>query len=342
MHKNAIIFSFFLFLSGISQCQSVDVQNFSSEFTIAFGSCNDQNRDNILWKEILKNNPNLWIWGGDNIYADTSNMMKMKKMYQEQQNNVDYKHLVNSVPIMATWDDHDYGINDGGQEHIMKKESQQAFLDFLDIKKNDVKRKQEGVYSSKTFFVKNGSIKVIVLDTRYFRSSLIKSKEKGKRYTINNDKKASVLGEKQWLWLENELKSSNADFNVIVTSIQFLSQEHGFETWGNFPHEVEKLKKLLIRTKAKNPIILSGDRHISEFSKIEIEGLQNPLIDFTSSGLTHSYKNFKGEPNAHRVGKVVFDISFGLLKFNLQEKSVLMEMRGKENTLQQHLFQKYQ
>ena len=50
-----------------------------------------------------------------------------------------------------------------------------------------------------------------------------------------------------------------------------------------------------------------------------------PLIDFTSSGLTHSYTDFSGEYNPYRVGDVVFDKSFGLLQFNFKTKEVAMK-----------------
>ena len=86
-------------------------------------------------------------------------------------------------------------------------------------------------------------------------------------YQPNTAEDATVLGAAQWKWLQNELNSSDADFNLIVSSIQFLSGEHGFETWGNFPKEVEKLEKMIVGSKAKGVMILSGDRHISEFSK---------------------------------------------------------------------------
>ena len=89
-------------------------------------------------------------------------------------------------------------------------------------------------------------------------------------------------------------------------------------------------------------ILLSGDRHISEFSKTQVEGLDYPLMDFTSSGLTHTYEEFSGEPNQYRVGEVVKYKSFGLLKFDFSNKKVLLEMRGKRNKLQQDYLLEFQ
>jgi alkaline phosphatase D len=313
----------------------------TEEFVIAFGSCNKQYEENILWKEIIKNEPKVWIWGGDNVYSDTDSMPKLKADYEMQWNQKGYKELANSVTVLATWDDHDYGLNDGGTEFYKKRESQQEFLDFLKLSKDHPRRKQEGVYHSEVFNTKNGSIKVIVLDTRYFRTELTKSEIEGKRYQPNVYGKGTMLGETQWNWFTNELNSSTADFNIIVSSVQFLSYKHGFESWGTFPHEVDKMKNTIKKSNAKGVLILSGDRHISEFSSTKIDGMPHPLIDFTSSGLTHSYTGFSGEENPTRIGEVVSEISFGILKFDFDTKKITMQMRGKDNILQQEIIQSY-
>ncbi|MFK5958404.1 MAG: alkaline phosphatase D family protein [Lutibacter sp.] len=312
-----------------------------SDFVIAFGSCNNQNLPNTFWGEIEKNNPNIWVWGGDVIYSDTEDMAYLQENYLKQKQNVDYLNFRKKIEILATWDDHDYGVNDGGTEYPKKVESQQLFLDFFEVPKNDKRRTQEGVYYSKDYTIANETIKIILLDTRYFRTALTNDSSSKKRYKPTTDTNATMLGKKQWKWLQQQLKNSKASYTIIMSSIQFLSAEHGFETWGNMPSEVEKLENLLISTKTKNAIILSGDRHISEFSKKEVKGLNYPLIDFTSSGLTHSYSNFKEEANKFRIGNVVSNKSFGILKFNFKNKSVQMEIRGKNNKLYETLTQKY-
>ena len=321
---------FFLIIScGSSSTVEDDSE---TDFIIAFGSCNRQDESQALWKPVLRNSPDLFLWGGDNIYADTDAAEEMQAAYELQQNNAAYQKLINQVPVLGTWDDHDYGLNDAGKEWHFKEKSQQLFLDFMGVPENSPRRNREGVYHSEIFETEKGSIKVILLDTRYFRDELIKSDDPDKRYESSA---GTVLGEKQWNWLEEELQNSTANFNIIMSSIQILSAEHGFETWGNFPSEVEKLKKLIVSSKAGNIVLLSGDRHISEFSKTKVEGLEYPLVDFTSSGLTHAYEQFKGEPNRFRVGEVVSTESFGILKFDFDKNKVLLEMRGRQNKLQQ-------
>ena len=308
---------------------------------IAFGSCNKHDLENLLWDDILSLKPDLWIWGGDNIYADTDNIEDMRRMYEAQDRVPAYRELSLNVPILGTWDDHDYGLNDGGAEFTAKEESQQAFLDFLKVPETDVRRNQEGVYKAHDYQLNEGSVRILVLDTRYFRSALIKDTLTRKRYTPDMSGSGTVLGDKQWKWLEEQLRTSDADFNLIVSSIQFLSGEHGFECWGNFPNEVSRMESMIASSGARGVIFLSGDRHISEFSSKAIPDLSYPLLDFTSSGLTHAYSSYKGEPNEFRVGEVVHTESFGWVSINLKTKEVTFQMRGDQGAVLGELQQNY-
>jgi len=328
-------FSVLLFLLGCNSTSNVvnndeqEIDPKEYDYTIVFGSCNDQENPQPLWQPILANNPDAFIWGGDNIYADTPDMEKMKEMYDFQKNVEEYQQLVNSTVMLGTWDDHDFGSNNAGKEWDKKAESQQLFLDFMNVPEDDSRRDREGVYYSQDLNADGKTIKVILLDTRYFRDP------------INEGREGTILGEAQWSWLENELNNSTADYNIIMSSIQVLSRQHRFEKWANFPEEREHLLDLIVSSEIKNPIIISGDRHISEFSKMDIDGLEAPLYDFTSSGMTHAYENFNGEPNMYREGEVIFQLSFGVLNFDFENEEVNMQMRGVENALLQETSVKF-
>ena len=328
-------FSLILFLvacnstSGITEKELPELPQKDYDFTIVFGSCNDQDNPQPLWQPILNNNPDAFIWGGDNIYADTPDMGKMKEMYEFQQNVEGYQKLVNTAVVLGTWDDHDFGKNNAGKEWEKKAESQQLFLDFMNVPKDDMRRDREGVYYAKDLKADGKTIKVILLDTRYFRD------------LISEGREGTILGDAQWNWLENELNNSTADYHIIMSSIQVLSRQHRFEKWANFPEDRQRLLDLIVSSGIKNPIIISGDRHISEFSKMDIEGLEAPLYDFTSSGMTHVYEAFNGEPNKYREGDVIFELSFGVLNFDFENEVVNMQMRGLENVLLQETSVKF-
>ena len=327
-----------IFIIASCKCNDNNEMAFSfnkkdDKLVIAFGSCNNQRIQNPFWKQLTAQNPDIWIWGGDVIYSDTEDMKVLADNYEIQKKDIDYQYFIKKTYVMGTWDDHDYGMNDGGNEYSKKKESQKLFLDFMQVLPEDSRRMQEGVYYSRDFKINSKWLKIICLDTRYFRSALTKDVSGKKRYLPNNAKEATLLGEEQWKWLQNELYTSKAQFNIIVSSIQVLSNQHGFETWGNMPLEVEKLEMLIQKSKAKGVIILSGDRHISEFSLTHLGNESTPLLDFTSSGMTHSYTSFTSEQNPYRVGNVVKDKSYGLVKLNFKSNVAQCEIWGEKQIL---------
>ena len=276
---------------------------------ISFGSCNNAFASNELWDEVIEASAEAWIWGGDIVYADSDEPEQIRKHYNKQLSNPLYGELIASIPVFGTWDDHDYGRNDGGREFSIKTESQQLFLDFLQVEKDDPRRKRDGVYTSHKLYSDGKTIEIIVLDTRYFRSELVPGTE-GNRYESTEDLSATILGDAQWIWLEDQLTKSPADLVLLVSSIQAISSEHGFEKWNNMPKERTRLLDAITKTTIP-VVVLSGDRHISELSLQQWNDKE--ILEFTSSGLTHSYTGFKGEPNAYRIGEVVSKPSFGVI-----------------------------
>ena len=317
------------------------IVNKSYDFRLVFASCNDQEREQPLWKPIIENKPDVFVWGGDNVYADTEDMSKMKADYDKVRAEPDYIELSQQTKITGTWDDHDYGKNDAGVEWEHKEAAKDLLLDFLKVPENDVRRSREGVYTSETYTTPKGSVKLILLDTRTFRDSLLKSNDPNLRYDAwEGSEGGTILGEAQWNWLEEELKDDRANFTLLVTSIQFLNDQHGWEKWGNHPSEVAKMKEVLAAAQAKNIVMLSGDRHMAEISVAEIEGLNYPLIDFTSSGLTHTYIDGATEGNPMRISNVIKKLNFGILLFNFEKNEITFELRGRDNFLfEQHLQQ---
>ena len=99
------ILIFCLSLSLFSCFEGKDKNESNDNFVIAFGSCDNQNLPNVLWNEILKNNPDLFIWGGDIVYADGEDIKGMQLSYEKQKNDLAYQNFKKEIRIMGTWDD---------------------------------------------------------------------------------------------------------------------------------------------------------------------------------------------------------------------------------------------
>ena len=291
---------------------------------IAFGSCADQTKSQPIWDAIVDRNPDVFLFLGDNIYGDTENMSELEEKYGILAAKPGYQHLLETCPVLSTWDDHDYGQNDAGAEYVKKKESEQIFMDFFDIPKDSPRRKHSGIYGSYIFGTEGQKVQIILLDTRYFKDTSgrqgndASDEEKEKQnivgwYKPSDDTTSTLLGEDQWAWLEEQLKEE-ADIRIIGSSVQFLAYEKGMESWGNYPRERSRFFELIEETKANGVIFISGDVHFSELSRSE-EG-PYPIYDFTCSGMTHYKEEWSQAVNNFREGDAYAGYNSGLIRID--------------------------
>ena len=228
---------------------------------ITCGSCSKQQLPQPIWEAIVEDQPQLFIYMGDNIYGDSRDMSVLKAKWDQQKAIPGYTKLSQTCPVVATWDDHDFGENDAGREYPFKKESQQLFLDFLNEPADSLRRKREGVYASYLYGPVGQRVQIILLDTRYFRSPLKKVENSypkavgiGGPYVPTDDPEQEILGQAQWKWLEEQLQVP-AEVRFIVSSIQVLPMEQQYEKLQNFPLQRRKLFGLLRRTQTENAIL---------------------------------------------------------------------------------------
>ncbi len=302
--------------------------------TIAFGSCARSDRDQPIWDTIVAQDPQLFLFIGDNIYADvpdkptTPNDIAVK--YAELGAMPGYQKLKATCPILATWDDHDYGLNDAGVEYPLKDASQALLLTFFEEPADSPRWTRPGVYGAWTFGPEGKRVQVILLDTRYFRSPLTrnpKGRVKGLGpYIPNADGQGTLLGDAQWAWLEQQLKQP-ADLRIIASSIQVIAHEHRWETWGNMPHERRRLYQLIANAKANGVLFISGDRHLVEISRDTEKGVPYPLYDLTSSGFNWG-SNTVNDPNRFRIGGVYRQPNFGLIRIDWSDDDPVITLEG--------------
>lgn len=296
-------------------------------FILGMGSCLDQDSDQQeMWSSLEKENLTEFFFLGDNIYGDNKDgsLEKMQSAYIKQSDNL--PNWLNKISVNAIWDDHDYGVNDGGGDFIGKEKSQKLFLDFWKIKKSDRRSNDEGIYFSKEVILNNKVIKIIGLDTRYFRSPL--EGEKRAR-TPTQDTSKTILGTDQWSWLSNQL-SQDMDILILASSIQIIATNNGFEKWGNFPHERQRLFKLL-NDLNKPVVMLSGDRHkaglykMGNLHEITSSSMNKPLPRWLSLYWDSTQK----ETDEFLVGEMFYEPNYGILKIE-DENKIEIELKNKQ------------
>lgn len=312
MKYQLLVLSLYLSLHAYSQ---------DSITTIAFGSCANQNKPMPVFNVIAQHHPDVFVFLGDNIYADTENMRVMKKKYRKLKNNTDFKALRKTTPIIATWDDHDYGTNDSGRHYAKQAASKKIFLRFFKEPKHSERREHAGIYTSYSYTINNKKLQIILLDLRTFRDNLLPytgslnadtSFHYPLEYSPYQNDDSTLLGEEQWNWLRDELVKP-ADIRIIGSSTQFATQYNGYETWSNFPNEQQRMFDLIRSKNVQGVFFISGDVHYAELS-MRKENLNYPIYDLTCSGLTEKWKF--ATPNKYRVGNPVMENHFGLISIN--------------------------
>ena len=326
--KRAIVY--YLVVSGLAGCQShqpgvrqevplrqekkLDTAMLLT--TIAVGSCNRQDLPQDYWDSISVQDPDLWIWLGDNIYGDTEDRSVLEAKYRQQKFNEYYSAFAAATPVIGIWDDHDYGVNDGDKHYPLKEASKELMLDFLDVSHDAAVRAREGAYQSFSFGPSGKKVKIILLDARYFRDTLQGTgMRSGSRYFPNET--GDILGEEQWKWLEEELRQSDAQIHLIGCGIQMIPEEQGFEKWANFPQARKRLLELIAEIDPQGLLLMSGDRHIAELSKWPFAEGAKDIYELTASGLTHTWSGLLvEEPNRYRVGELLVSKNYGVIRID--------------------------
>jgi alkaline phosphatase D len=314
----------FLWISAVAfSCNKTDRQEVAVQpeiTTIAFGSCGHQNNPQPVLERVADLHPDFFIYLGDNIYSDTYSMDTLQMNYNILGAKPEFQKLKAATKIFATWDDHDFGLNDAGRHYPHKEESKKIFLNFFGIPDSSMLN-HPGIYYSKILAGHTRSIQLIMLDMRTFRDKLLSyngNRDGDARFQYEMDYSpyatgdSTMLGKEQWQWLEQQLEIP-ADIRIIGSSTQFGITHNGYEAWANFPHEQKKMLELIRKKKVDGVLFISGDVHYAELSKITEPGLY-PIYDLTASGITSTW-DF-ATPNDNRIEGPVMENHFGLIKID--------------------------
>lgn len=300
------------------------------DFTIALGSCSYISEEALdrpgkpygsnytIFESIAKKNPDIMLWGGDNVYlreADWDSKSGIYHRYTHTRSLKEMQPLLASTQNIAIWDDHDFGPDDSDRSFYNKYTTQQAFKDFWANKSYGMDAGQkEGIFSSYNW----SDTEFFLLDNRFFKSP-------NKRLTGEK----TMLGTAQIQWLIDALTYSKANFKIIVIGGQVLNTEAVFENYENYKSEKDFLLSEILANQIKGVVFISGDRHFTELSTLKRPNTY-PLYDWTVSPLTSGHGNLERitkEPNTNRVpGSLFAQHVFGTLSFSGEKETRQMKL----------------
>jgi alkaline phosphatase D len=270
------------------------------------------------------------VFLGDNIYGDTRDMGVLAAKYRQLAAKDGFQRIRSRLRTVATWDDHDFGENDAGGDYPLREESRRIFCDFWNEPAGSVRRSRSGIYTSYLFGRAPRRVQLILPDLRFNRTPLQaldlggrpyeeRAKEWAQAggfvpgpYQRNPERAATMLGEAQWQWLDEQL-AVPAELRILGSSLQVVADFPGWEAWINFAQDHQRLLATIRRRRANGIVCISGDTHYAELSRLDANA-PYPLWDLTSSGLTEVWP--VTPPNALRVGEVLREPNFGMLEID--------------------------
>eukprot|EP00542_Grammatophora_oceanica_P004120 CAMPEP_0194065942 /NCGR_PEP_ID=MMETSP0009_2-20130614/85750_1 /TAXON_ID=210454 /ORGANISM="Grammatophora oceanica, Strain CCMP 410" /LENGTH=446 /DNA_ID=CAMNT_0038718843 /DNA_START=69 /DNA_END=1406 /DNA_ORIENTATION=- len=312
--------------------------------SFAFGSCSNQHMPMPYWDTITEFQPDVFVMAGDNVYGDCTgdSCLELQEAYNKLAQHPSFQGAKSKLSIVATLDDHDYGLSNCHEDNPHKDLAKQYFMDFFNIQDERRTRTNDGVYHSYVWGPLGKKVQLILLDTRYHRSEFLESDEPGAKtkeqfmpdYSADTKR---MLSNDQWIWLQDQLKVPHVNVRIIVSSIQVLADGHGFECWRMLPRERTRLLELLKRSENNvATFLVSGDRHVGGF--YEKEG----LVEMTTSSLSHtmplgaydcgSTAAECDEVDDYRLDQFVRVNNFGTVEIDWRQKQVTLSLRQVDAT----------
>ena len=307
------------------------------EFTLALGSCSYINEpiydrpgrgyggEYGIFRTIDSLNPDLMVWLGDNTYLrepDWYTRTGYQHRYTHTRSTAELQPLLARTHHYAIWDDHDYGPNDSDRSWIHKELAREVFGQFWANPTLGIPQVEGGItthfqYLDTDFFL---------LDNRSFRTPNEQER----------DDNRTLLGEEQLEWLIESLVFSQSPWKMVCIGGQVLNTAETFETYANLaPAERAYLLRRIEEENISGVVFLSGDRHHTELSRLEL-GNGETVHEVTISPLTAGTGTRREEVNALRVeGTLVIDRNFGVLRFSgpFRERKIAVSVYDTDGAL---------
>jgi len=288
----------------------------AADFRLAFGSCCRIQTDpeQRIWNAVRALEPDLFLWLGDNIYADSDDAGAITALYGQSRTVERLEPLLRSTPHLATWDDHDFGFNASDGTNPIKAKALDLFKQFW-ANPSYGEAGNPGVYFKQHY----GGVDLFVLDGRYHRTPS----------SAKDGPEKTMLGATQKAWLKRELRASRAPFKVLVSGGGFSSAESDgdSDSWGAYLTERNEIFDFIRDHGIGGVLCISGDSHMGELNCIprsDVGGYD--IYDLCSSPLAQmpANKNLRQVPEVRVRDTWTRSVNVGLMRF---------QMRGETPTL---------
>ncbi|MEO8233626.1 MAG: alkaline phosphatase D family protein [Ignavibacteriota bacterium] len=325
-------------------------QGEAGKFNFIFSACvREKYMGYNIFKQIEQSSPSFVALLGDQMYADYDGNLNELELYLNNDSirkvmieegkivledrtimeafrnkyrrtfNSSFQNMASSIPLMAIWDDHDYGMDNSDGTYRYKKEARKVFKENFP---NYSFVEEDGALYYK-FTV--ADVDIFVLDTRWYRTPM----------QNKNRELKSMLGSGQLEWLLNGLKNSTAKFKIVFSSVSIndyggdtSTGRDGFDSWMGYTYERSKIFNFINDNDIKGVLVFSGDQH---YPSAHILNWKNPLnhVSRTDSSIEYSLEN---------LGNAFFDFSASPLNYEIGTGQPLIPANQKDPQFSYEIF----
>jgi len=252
---------------------------------VAFLSCmlDLLHRDDI-WRRFEAAAPEAVLFLGDNVYADRTSFINKNPADEKQlweryvltRNRVSMYFQRRLRPVLATWDDHDFGADNAYRDFPWAAASKFTFETFFAQTPRPSLLAGPGIARRWTAF----GADFVLLDGRTFRDDARLAD-------------AKIIGDEQERWMLDGAVAGRPTW-LLNGSVYFGAYQNSESFEGNFPRDFADFLGKLSSSPALHCFV-SGDVHFSEVMDIEAAKIGYPTFELIASSM-HSY-SFPGHEN---------------------------------------------
>jgi alkaline phosphatase D len=248
----------------------------STSPNIAVASCANYRKlesQTQMYSRLQEQRPDLILFIGDIVYSNSKlssvfgtpeDPSTALERYLETWHKVNLYQLDPLIPTMATWDDHDYGANNGDASHPFKAEMKTIFRTFYPLPESHPNLSYgPGV----SFRLRAFGIDLYMMDSR-----------------THYVKGQTEWGRQQETWFSQDYTQSSLPA-WILNGMQFFKYFFTVESLEKNAEPSLQMLKNLLRQRKKPTALFSGDVHCSQVQEISPVVFGYKTYEITSSGI---------------------------------------------------------
>lgn len=231
------------------QFRTFPVAGEPSEITLAFASCANAKSAQVWGRMNTLGVDGVFLMG-DTPSIDQSDLPTVRKKHREFLLSLGLDSLIRHTPTCATWDDHEFGQNNGNGKNVPGKAvNRQGFMEYRANAQYGTDN--AGIYYSAPC----GPVEIFMLDTRWFSQT---------EPSPADPSQPTCFGKEQWKWLLQALKQSKAPFKVLAMGAIWQDKKNNEnDDMHTYWYERDALFDYIRDQKIPGVVLLGGDILVS-------------------------------------------------------------------------------